>query len=100
MYAQSNSSIIQGLGARVREYRIRMRLTQEELAQKAGVSALTLKKLETGKALNINMNKFLAILRALHQLESINDILPELPVPPSVYRKYQQNIPKRVKHGK
>ena len=100
LYAQSNSSIIAGLGNRVREYRMKAQLTQEELAAKAGISALTLKKFETAKTANINMQSFLAILRALRQLECIGNILPELPVPPSVLRQYQEKAPKRIRHGK
>ena len=100
LYAQSNSSIIVGLGKRVREYRMKSQLTQEELAAKAGISVLTLKKFESAKAANINMQSFLAILRALQQLEPIGNILPELPVPPSVLRQYQEKTPKRIRHGK
>ena len=99
LYAQSNSSIIAGLGRRVREYRMKAQLTQEELAAKAGISALTLKKFETAKTANINMQSFLAILRALRQLECIWTILPELPVPPSVLRQYQDKAPQRLRHG-
>ena len=100
LYAQSNSSIIAGLGKRGREYRMKAQLTQEELAAKAGISALTLKKFETAKTANINMQSFLAILRALQQLECIGNILPELPVPPSLLRQYQEKTPKRIRHGK
>lgn len=100
IYAQSNSSIIAGLGKRVREYRMKAQLTQEELATKAGISVLTLKKFENAKTANINMQSFLAILRALQQLECVGNILPELPVPPSVLRQYQEKTPKRIRHGK
>ena len=79
---------------------MKAQLTQEELAAKAGISALTLKKFETAKTANINMQSFLAILRALQQLECIGNILPELPVPPSVLRQYQEKTPKRIRHGK
>ena len=88
LYAQSNSSIIASLGKRVREYRMKAQLTQEELAAKAGISALTLKKFETAKTTNINMQSLLAILRALQQLECIGNILPYLPVPQAVLRQY------------
>ena len=79
---------------------MKAQLTQEELAAKAGISALTLKKFETAKTANINMQSFLAILRALQQLDCVGNILPELPVPPSVLRQYQEKTPKRIRHGK
>lgn len=99
-YAQSNASIIAALGKKVRSYRMMEQLTQEELAAKAGISALTLKKFENAKTANINMQTFIALLRALHQMECIGNILPDLPVPPSVLRKYQDKTPKRIRHGK
>jgi transcriptional regulator with XRE-family HTH domain len=39
----------QGIGMRVKEYRERRRLTQEALAERAGISRTYLARLETGK---------------------------------------------------
>ena len=92
--------IVTALGKRVRDYRLRSRLTQEELAELAGVSTLTLKKLESGKLTNIGLGNFVAILRGLKQLECVDAILPSLPPPASLIRKYQDKQPQRVRHEK
>ena len=100
IYGYSNTMIVTALGKRVRDYRLRSRLTQEELAELAGVSTLTLKKLESGKLTNIGLGNFVAILRGLKQLECVDGILPSLPLPASLIRKYQDKQPQRVRREK
>ena len=50
----ANPEIIVELGRRFKEYRLTYRLTQKEAAEKAGVSLITLRQFENGKAYNIN----------------------------------------------
>ena len=63
--AMANPEIIVELGRRFKEYRLTYRLTQKEAAEKAGVSLITLRQFENGKAYNINMGNFLALLRVV-----------------------------------
>ena len=58
--AMANPEIITELGRRFKEYRLTYKLTQKEAADKAGVSLVTLRQFENGKAYNINMGNFLA----------------------------------------
>ena len=37
------------LGANIRCYRIKLKMTQEELAEKAGITSVGISKIETGK---------------------------------------------------
>ena len=46
----------------------------------SGVSLITLRQFENGKAYNINMGNFLALLRVVDCLEEVDDLLPEIPV--------------------
>lgn len=96
----SNAEIIQSLGAQYKQYRLRAELTQKEVAQKAGVSLITLRAFENGKAFNITMGNLLALLRVIQQLEPITDILPEIPISPYQLLKLQAKQKKRIKHGK
>ena len=50
--AMANPEIIVELGRRFKEYRLTYRLTQKEAAEKAGVSLITLRQFENGKALS------------------------------------------------
>ena len=72
--AMANPEIIVELGRRFKEYRLTYRLTQKEAAEKAGVSLITLRQFENGKAYNINMGNFLALLRVVDCLEQMDAV--------------------------
>ena len=96
----SNSEIVKELGKRFKEYRLVCRLTQQEAADKAGMSIVTLRQFENGKAYNITMGNFIALLRAIDCLEQVNELLPEMPVSPYTLEQWIKNKPKRIRHGK
>ena len=99
IHSLSNTEIIQSLGVQYKSYRLNANLTQKEVAEKAGVSLITLRAFETGKASNITMVNLLALLRAINNLECITEILPEIPISPYQLLKLQTKQRKRVKHG-
>ena len=98
--AMSNPEIIAELGRRFKEYRLNYRLTQKEAAEKAGVSLVTLRQFENGKAYNINMGNFLALLRVVDGLEPVDALLPEVPVSAYLMERLVHKKPKRIRHGK
>lgn len=79
LYGKSNHEIAAELGARFRAYRIALRLTQKEVAEKAGVSVLTLSRFETGNSASISLPYFLALLRVIGHLDKITEAIPEIP---------------------
>ena len=98
--AMSNPEIISALGQRFKEYRLANRLTQQEAAEKAGVSLITLRQFENGKAYNINMGNFLGLMRAVGCLEQVDELLPEIPISAYAMDRLLTNKPKRIRHGK
>lgn len=98
--AMANPEIITELGRRFKEYRLTYQLTQKEAAGKAGVSLITLRQFENGKAYNINMGNFLALLRVVDCLGPIDELLPEIPVSAYAMEQVINKKPKRVRHGK
>ena len=96
----SNSEIIMELGRRFKEYRLWYQLTQKEVAEKAGISLITVRQFENGKAYNITMGNFLALLRVLDCLEQVNGLLPEIPMSSYVMEQIIKKKPKRVRHAK
>ncbi|MEY8486908.1 helix-turn-helix domain-containing protein [Bacteroides caecimuris] len=98
--SMSNPEIIMELGKRFKEYRLTNRLTQKEVAEKAGVSLITLRLFENGKAYNINMGNFLALLRVVDCLNQVNELLPEIPTSAYVMEQIMNKKPKRIRHGK
>lgn len=53
------------VGTRIRALRAERRMTQEELAEKSGVSRITISKLENGKTDNMSTFTALALASAL-----------------------------------
>lgn len=98
--AMANPEIITELGRRFKEYRLTYKLTQKEAADKAGVSLVTLRQFENGKAYNINMGNFLALLRVVDCLEQMNSLLPEIPVSAYTMEQIMNKKLKRIRHGK
>ena len=94
----SDPIILQRIGSRIRDYRMRMEMTQSELAEKSGVSLGTVVRLERGDAVSVLL--FVSILRTLGVLENLENLLPELTISPIQLRKMQGRQIQRVRHKK
>ena len=94
----SDPAIMQRLGGRIRDYRIRMEMTQSELADKSGISMGTVVRIEQGKAVSTLL--LITILRTLGVLENLDTLLPELGISPIQMRKMQGRKVQRIRHKK
>ena len=54
------------MGNKIREYRKKKKMTQAELAQKSGVSRVTISQLEAGIECNTSSKTLLSIAKALN----------------------------------
>ncbi len=68
------------LGERLRDYRKAQGLSLDALAERSGLSALTIHKSEHGG--NFTMRTLLRVLRALDRLEQLDAFLPPVPRSP------------------
>lgn len=93
----SNHDILQLLAKRMKEYRLAARLSQREFAEKSGVSYITICRFEQGKHPNISLGNFITLLRQVGMESRMEEVLPELPVPPMALREINRLIPKRVR---
>ena len=98
--AQSNAEIVHGLGEQFRDYRLNAKLTQREVADKVGVSLITIRNFETGKAKNITLGNLLSLLRVVGRLEAVNELFPPIPLSPYMLSELNASKPKRVRHAK
>lgn len=99
VYQYSTPEIILILGQRERSYRIRLGLTQKELAERAGISVPTLQAFENGTNKDISFSTLLRILRSIGQLEGADKLLEEIPESPyTMLHSGEQR--QRVKHKK
>ncbi|MCD8309812.1 MAG: helix-turn-helix domain-containing protein [Prevotellaceae bacterium] len=92
---RSNVAILTEIGSRLKEYRIRKRIQQKEMAEAAGVSLDTVVRLERGAS--ISMEKLLRILRVLDMLENIESLVPEPPISPILLQKLKGKKRYRVR---
>lgn len=82
IYAYTAPEIIARLGERFKEYRQQSGMTQKAVAEKAGLSVMTLQKFESGTSRDVSMTTIIRLLRVINQLENIEAILPEIPESP------------------
>ena len=97
-FEYSAPELVRILGARFKEYRLRANLTQKDLAEHTGLSVATIHKFETGVASNISLGTFILLLKSIGQIYMLDELLPELPESPYLYKK-EKKI-QRIRHKK
>jgi len=82
----SDEAVLEELGRRLRKSRLAANLTQEQVAEEAGISMPTINKLEHGKPVQILT--LIRVLRVLGQLDGLEAALPEPePRPIDLFRR-------------
>lgn len=76
----SDKAALKEIGARIARYRLNRNMTQEALAQEAGVSTPTIQRLENGSS--SQFSNLIRVLRALKLFENLNSLIPEPAVSP------------------
>ena len=94
----SNSAIIEEVGKRLKEYRFQRKLTQQELADQAGISLFSVTQVEKGKSVTLTV--FLSVLRVLRLLDNFELFIPEIGISPIELLKLKGKKPKRIKKSK
>jgi len=91
----SNANVVIEIGKRLKNERINKRLTQKQLAGKAGVSLFTVAKIEKGNSVSVSM--LVAVMRVLRLLDKLELLLPEQPISPLAVLKQTRKVTKRVR---
>lgn len=71
----SDPAIVREIGARVRRIRLNRNLTQQQVAEAAGIHRTTLSSFENGTA--SNTLTLVQVLRALGELDVLHSFLPD-----------------------
>lgn len=71
----SDDATLEELGNRIARYRLNRNLTQEALAEEAGISKRTVHRIEHGQS--TQASNLIRILRALGLLENMEALVPE-----------------------
>ena len=91
----NNTDILLEIGGRIKKLRIGKKLTQQQLADKAGVSLFTIAKIEKGFSVSLSM--LVAVLRVLRLLDNLELLLPDYQISPVELLKQKQKLDKRVR---
>lgn len=94
----SNTAIIQELGQRIKDTRHSKRLTQRQLADRAGISLFTVAQIERGKPVSIGM--LVPVFRVLRLLDNFDLLVPEQQISPVELLKNNGRRPKRIRTNK
>jgi len=92
----SDDAVLRELGNRVASNRIAARMTQEELARRAGVSKRSIERLEKGEE-GVRLQIVIAVARVLRCLGGLNAFIPMLEISPYDIVAKHKPQPKRVR---
>lgn len=76
----SDDAALRALGRRLARHRLNRNLTQAEVAAEAGVSTLTVQRIEQGRS--SQATNLIRILRALGLLDNLDALVPEPAISP------------------
>ncbi len=80
IYGMSDRAIVKEMGRRIKRKRLERNLTQQEIAELAGINRTTVSDLERGKPFGILT--LLQVLRALNALDAVDTFLPDPGISP------------------
>ena len=75
IYGQSDKAVLRDLGQRLRQARLRRNLSQQELADQAGLNRTTISEYERGSS--TSTLTLVQVLRALEMLDELTAFLPD-----------------------
>jgi transcriptional regulator with XRE-family HTH domain len=93
-YALTNSAILIDLGAFLKQQRLLKNLTQNSLAQKAGINRSTLSDIEHGR--HGTLLTFIQVLRALERFDLLNVFSPQQIISPIMVAEAEAKQRKRA----
>jgi transcriptional regulator with XRE-family HTH domain len=93
-----NAAIVLEIGKRLKNYRLKKKLSQQELAERAGISVFTVAQIEHGKPVSIAM--WVSVLRVLRLLDHLGLLLPEIGPSPIEMMKLKGKMPQRIRSKK
>lgn len=83
----TNKAILIEIGKRIKETRLRLDISQEELATHVGIGISTIASMERGSVVSIS--SFLAVLRGLDLLENLDQLIPKQTISPILMKRLQ-----------
>jgi transcriptional regulator with XRE-family HTH domain len=92
---KSYQEYVKDLGRKIKLYRISLEMSQQELADKTGISKRSISRIEQGESVQIS--SLFTILIALNLGDNIEMLVPDQSKRPSYYLEKTDDTPKRVR---
>lgn len=96
-YEYSIPELVQLLGTRFKDYRMRSRMTQKDVAEQSGLTVNTIHKFESGRVPNLSLSTFLLLMKAIGCINGIDGLMPELPESPYLIKESGKKA-QRIRH--
>lgn len=97
-YEYSIPELVQMLGVRFKDYRMRSNMTQKEVAEQSGLTVNTIHKFENGRVPNLSLSTFLLLMKSIGCINNLEDMLPELPDSPYLIKEDGKKV-QRIRHS-
>ena len=91
----TDDSVLAELGQRLAARRVALRLSQAELAERAGLGKRTVERIEAGHS--AQLTGWIRLLRALELLPALDALVPEESLSPLAALERQNRRPQRVR---
>ena len=96
IYFLTDLDIAKRIGTNLKSMRLRQNITQSNLAESAGVSLSTLKKIESGDI--CSFDSFLRLLRTLRKLDVLQPLVEEEQLTPNEYWEFINNAKRKIRN--
>jgi len=98
-YPKSDLTIVKEICAGIKQMRLTLNMSQEELAMRAGINRVTISRMEAGRS--VSLITLVQILRALDKLDILNVFIQEPEISPlklfEIQEKYRQKASPKKK---
>ena len=97
-FEYSIPELVQLLGTRFKDYRMRSNMTQKDVAEQSGLTINTIHKFENGKIPNMSLSTFLLLMKAIGCINGLDGLIPELPESPYLIDDHGKKT-QRIRHA-
>ena len=97
-FEYSIPELVQMLGTRFKDYRMRSNMTQKDVAERSGLTVNTIHKFENGRIPNMSLSTFLLLMKAVGCINGLDGLMPELPESPYLIDDHGKKA-QRIRHA-